>query len=173
MSDALVCTSCATPHPSSERFCPDCGMPLVHAPEVVAAAPAPTSAQQRARKVQARYADGPLVRVAAARHQSEAEFLQGMLLEEGIPSLTRRSGGFDVPDFLAAGPRDILVPASGADAARDLLRPAGAGHDDRRTATAAQPRPAGLPPWVAALAVAMAVAIAALIAAGVIAVLAR
>ena len=45
--------------------------------------------------------------------------MQGLLLEEGIPSLVRRSGGFDVPDFLAAGPRDILVPAAGADAARD------------------------------------------------------
>ena len=44
-----------------------------------------------------------------------------MLLEEGIPSLTRRSGGFDVPDFLAAGPRDILVPQSGAQAAREAL----------------------------------------------------
>ena len=61
------------------------------------------------------------MRVAAARHQAEAEFLQGMLLEEGIPSLMRRSGGFDVPDFLAAGPRDILVPQSGALAAREAL----------------------------------------------------
>ena len=67
------------------------------------------------------YAEGPLVRVATARHQAEAEMLEGMLLEEGIPSLTRRSGGFDVPDFLASGPRDILVPASGADRAREVL----------------------------------------------------
>jgi hypothetical protein len=27
-----------------------------------------------------------------------------------------------VPDFLAAGPRDILVPESGSEAARDVLR---------------------------------------------------
>jgi len=121
MSDTLICSACATPHPPTERFCPDCGLPLVHSPEVAAAAPAPTSAQERARKIQRRYAEGPLVRVAAARHQSEAEFLQGMLLEEGIPSLTRRSGGFDVPDFLAAGPRDVLVPQSGAMAAREVL----------------------------------------------------
>ena len=40
--------------------------------------------------------------------------VQGILLEEGIPSMTRRSAGFDVPDMLAAGRRDILVPASGA-----------------------------------------------------------
>ena len=61
------------------------------------------------------------MRVAWARNQAEAELVQGLLLEEGIPSLARRSGGFDVPDFLASGPRDILVAASGADAAREIL----------------------------------------------------
>jgi hypothetical protein len=163
MSESLICSACATPHPITERFCPDCGLPLVYSPEFAAAAPAPTSAQERARKVQARYAEGPLVRVAAARHQSEAEFLQGMLLEEGIPSLTRRSGGFDVPDFLAAGPRDILVPQSGALAAREAL------------GTTAPP--AGVPgplargaarPWVRALAAALAVLLIAIVAAGVV-----
>jgi len=44
-----------------------------------------------------------------------------MLLEEGIPSFERRSRGFDVPDFLAAGPRDVMVPAGGLDVARELL----------------------------------------------------
>jgi hypothetical protein len=61
------------------------------------------------------------VRVAVASNLAEAELMQNILLEEGIPSFLRRSGGFDVPDFLAAGPRDVLVPASGADAARELL----------------------------------------------------
>ena len=75
----------------------------------------------RARKVRPGYAEGPLVRAAWARNQAEADLIQGLLLEEGIPSLARRSGGFDVPDFLAAGPRDILVPSSGADAAREML----------------------------------------------------
>lgn len=50
-----------------------------------------------------------LVRVAIAANQSEAEFLQQILASEGIPSMLTRSRGFDVPDFLAAGPRDILV----------------------------------------------------------------
>jgi hypothetical protein len=159
MSDALICTACATPHPPSERFCPDCGLPLVHSPEVAAAAPAPTSAQERARKIQARYAEGPLVRVAAARHQSEAELIQGMLLEEGIPSLTRRSGGFDVPDFLAAGPRDILVPQSGALAARDAL--------GTTAPPALLPRRSAAP-WVRALAAALAGLLIAIVAAGVI-----
>jgi hypothetical protein len=61
------------------------------------------------------------VRVAGARHQAEAEFIQNLLLEEGIPSIFRRSIGFDVPDFLAAGWRDVLVPESGARAAREVL----------------------------------------------------
>lgn len=75
----------------------------------------------RARKIQPRHARGEPVRVAVGRNQAEAELMQNILLEEGIPSILRRSGGFDVPDFLAAGPRDILVPASGVAAARELL----------------------------------------------------
>ena len=59
--------------------------------------------------------------MAGGRHQAEAELIQNLLLEEGVPSVTRRSAGADVPDFLAAGPRDVLVPEPGAEAARDVL----------------------------------------------------
>ena len=52
---------------------------------------------------------------------AEAELIQGILLEEGIPSVQRRTRGFDVPDFLAAGPRDIMVPVAAAEDARGLL----------------------------------------------------
>jgi hypothetical protein len=62
-----------------------------------------------------------LVAVARAANQSEAEFIQGLLRSEGVPSLLRRAPGFDVPDFLAAGPRDVLVPVPAEDAARDVL----------------------------------------------------
>lgn len=72
-------------------------------------------------RVKADYARGDLVRVLGVRNQIEGEFIQGLLLEEGVPSMLRRSMGFDVPDFLASGPRDIMVPASGVDAARDVL----------------------------------------------------
>ena len=58
---------------------------------------------------------------ASSQHQSEAEFIEGLLLEEGIPCMLRRSRGFDVADMLAAGPRDVLVPESGAQAAREAL----------------------------------------------------
>lgn len=81
----------------------------------------PSERQQRARKIKPQLAEGPLVRVASAANQAEAEFIQGLLLEAGVPSTLRRAAGFDVPDFLAAGPRDILVAASGVDVARDVL----------------------------------------------------
>jgi hypothetical protein len=77
--------------------------------------------RRRARKIKPQLAEGQLVRVAGARNLAEAEFIQGLLLEEGVPSLLRRTAGFDVPDFLAAGPRDVLVPQSGVMAAREVL----------------------------------------------------
>jgi hypothetical protein len=56
-----------------------------------------------------------------ARNLAEAEFIQALLKEEGIPSLLRRTAGFDVPDFLSAGPRDVLVSESSAMDAREVL----------------------------------------------------
>jgi Putative prokaryotic signal transducing protein len=119
--EPLVCPSCGAAGSREERFCPRCGMPLVYS---AGAAPEPRGgeASERARKVRPEYARGNLVRVAGGRNQAEAEMIQNLLLEEGVPSLVRRSAGFDVPDFLAAGPRDVLVPESGAEAARELLR---------------------------------------------------
>jgi hypothetical protein len=95
-------------------------MPLVHA----AGEAIVTPAQERARKIDPRFAQGETVRVAFTRNQAESDLVQNILLEEGIPSIARRTRGFDVPDFLAAGPRDVLVPESGAEFARDLLRQA-------------------------------------------------
>ena len=62
-----------------------------------------------------------LVKVAYARNLAEAELIQGLLRQEEIPSMLKRNGGFDVPDFLSAGARDVLVPVSQADRARELL----------------------------------------------------
>src|SRR4051794_27642051 len=95
-------------------------MPLVYAGMAGVDLPV-TERHARARKIKPQYAEGPLVRVAGARHLSEAEFIQGLLLEEGVPSLLRRTRGFDVPDMMAAGPRDVMVPASGAATAREVL----------------------------------------------------
>ena len=62
-----------------------------------------------------------LVKVARTQNGSEGAFVQGLLLAEGVPSVLRRAPGFGVPDFLAAGPRDVLVPASGYAVAREVL----------------------------------------------------
>ena len=126
--DPLVCPRCALTHSPQERFCSRCGMPLVHAAlpddDVV------SERHERARKIKPQLAEGDLVRVAGARNQVEAEFIQGLLLEEGVPSILRRTAGFDVPDFLAAGPRDVLVPAAGVSTARETLLQADLVGDD-------------------------------------------
>src|SRR5262245_50356595 len=64
---------------------------------------------------------GKLIKVGFARNQAEAEMLQALLQESNIPSILKRAGGFDNPDFLAAGPRDIWVNKEHADRAREIL----------------------------------------------------
>lgn len=114
----LECPGCGATYPTEERFSPCCHLPLAY----------PGGGEERvserhrqARKIKPQLAEGELVRVAGARNQAEGEFIQGLLLEEGVPSVLRRTAGFDVPDFLAAGPRDVLVPQSGAPTAREVL----------------------------------------------------
>jgi hypothetical protein len=95
-------------------------MPLVHPGAESLDAPL-SDAHGRARKIDPAFTEGELVRVAGGRNQAEAELIQGLLLEWGVPSVLRRTAGFDVPDFLAAGPRDVLVPEAGAETAREVL----------------------------------------------------
>lgn len=64
---------------------------------------------------------GKLIKVAFARNQAEAEMIQGLLLEGDIPSVLKRSRGFDAPEFMAAGPHDVLVDSSHAQKAKTLL----------------------------------------------------
>jgi hypothetical protein len=116
---SLVCPACGTAHSDDERFCGRCGIPLV-----VAGGPAEAvldERHERLRKIKPQLAEGDLVRVAVGRQQPEAELIQNLLLEEGVPSTLRRTRGFDVPEMLAAGPRDVLVPASGVATAREVL----------------------------------------------------
>jgi hypothetical protein len=114
------------------------------------------------RKVFPQYGEGPLVKVAWARNQAEAELIAGLLLEEGIPSVAKRAPGFDVPDFLAAGPRDIFVAASGVDNARDIL-----GAQEGYERPPREPMPA----WVRGLALLLVLVTVTLVAAGVVAAL--
>lgn len=69
------------------------------------------------------------VRVAIAGNQPEAEMVKGILDDAGIPAYVRRMAGFDVPDYLAGGPRDIMVPADRALEAHALVDPIGPGTD--------------------------------------------
>ncbi|HTX12053.1 MAG TPA: DUF2007 domain-containing protein [Solirubrobacteraceae bacterium] len=115
----MNCPACGNTYAEDERFCPECKLPLVQGEggELESV----SERHERARKVKPQFTEGPPVRVAGARNQAEAEFIQGLLLEEGIPSMLRRTAGFDVPDFLAAGPRDVMVPEAARSAARELL----------------------------------------------------
>ncbi len=120
MAESLACPRCAIRYPLEERFCAKCGMPLTYAGKV-GAEQQTSERQERARKIKPQYTHGDLRRVTTARQQPEAEFIQMLLLDEGVPSTLRRSAGFDVPDMLAAGPRDVLVPESGLEVARQVL----------------------------------------------------
>jgi hypothetical protein len=119
-AEPLTCPGCGRADDSGASFCPTCGMPLVHPGGEPLEDPV-SDAHGRARKINPEFTEGELVRVAGGRNQAEAELIQGLLLEWGVPSVLRRTAGFDVPDFLAAGPRDVLVPESGAETAREVL----------------------------------------------------
>jgi len=110
-----MCRACGRTYPDTERFCSACGLPLVQGPGIEHPA---SRREQRARKIKPQYADGELVKVAQARNQIQAEFIEGLLLEEGIPCVLRAQIGGYAP---LIGPREVLVPSSGAQAAREAL----------------------------------------------------
>jgi Putative prokaryotic signal transducing protein len=62
------------------------------------------------------------VKVAFSRYPPEAEMLANMLAELEIPVIVRRAT-MDVPDMLAGGPRELLVPADRELEARALIDP--------------------------------------------------
>jgi Putative prokaryotic signal transducing protein/zinc-ribbon domain len=121
VSGELSCPRCGREERDGERFCSACGMPLVRVADGEDAA---SERRRRARRIKPQYTEGELVRVARAQNQSEAELIEDLLLAHGIPSLLR--GAVDVVDTLAGGRRDVLVPESAAQAAREALAPHGA-----------------------------------------------
>jgi hypothetical protein len=92
-------------------------MPLVSA-SASNEEPAVGERRETARKIKPEYAEGKLVKVAHAHDLAQAEFIAGLLLEEGIPSVLRASIAGYTP---MVDPRDIMVPESGAQAAREAL----------------------------------------------------
>jgi hypothetical protein len=61
------------------------------------------------------------VKIGSAPNETSALLMEGVLKDAGIPALIRRGAGFDIPDFLSAGPRDVLVPELAFEEARQLL----------------------------------------------------
>jgi Putative prokaryotic signal transducing protein len=114
-AERLVCPSCGRAHPASERFCEACAMPLVHAS---GGEQHVSDRRRRARKIKPQYTEGELVKVAQARDQTQADFIANLLLEEGIPCVLRNSIGGYSPMI---GPREVMVPQSAAEAARETL----------------------------------------------------
>lgn len=64
------------------------------------------------------------VAVAFAANQTEADLIQGILREEGIPSMTRKPSGSFLTDLFAIGPRHVVVPASAEEKAKEILEEA-------------------------------------------------
>lgn len=110
-----TCPFCGCEYEAGASACPSCDLPLFTGEPAHVGAVATSVAPRR------EFAVGELRCVTVAANQAEAEMLEGLLRSEGIPCIVRRSFGSDVPDFLAAGRRDILVPEGGLAAARDLL----------------------------------------------------
>ena len=52
---------------------------------------------------------GDLTRLTSASSGPEAEMIKVLLEQEGIRVLIQRPAGFDVPDFLSGGPRELFV----------------------------------------------------------------
>jgi hypothetical protein len=61
------------------------------------------------------------VKVAVAPNETSALLMDGVLRGAGVPALIQRAPGFDAPDFLSAGPRDVLVPGAYVEEARQML----------------------------------------------------
>lgn len=60
-------------------------------------------------------------KVAYAPNEATAGLMEGLLRETGIAVLIQRASGFDAPEFLAAGPRELMVPETELAEARQIL----------------------------------------------------
>jgi len=61
------------------------------------------------------------VKVDSVPNETSALLMEGVLEDAGIPALVCRGPGFDVPNFLSAGPRSVLVPEPALEEAQQLL----------------------------------------------------
>jgi hypothetical protein len=117
--EPLACPTCARRFPLTERFCPDCEMPLVY---VGRGEEEPiTDPEMRAQRVRPEYASGELVKVAVASSVAEADLIIGILLDQGIPARAAN----ELASVFPTSSRDILVPESAYEAARALVADTG------------------------------------------------
>ncbi|MDQ2700232.1 MAG: DUF2007 domain-containing protein [Actinomycetota bacterium] len=70
------------------------------------------------------------MKVAFANNATEADLVQGILREEGIPSITRKPNGTFLTDLFGIGAREILVPAAAEDHALQVLEDVESGTGD-------------------------------------------
>lgn len=61
------------------------------------------------------------VKVAFADNVTESDLIQGILKDEGIPSITRKPNGTFLTDLFGTGAREILVPAAAEEEAKRIL----------------------------------------------------
>lgn len=59
--------------------------------------------------------------MASAPNEATAGLMEGLLRETGIAVLVQRASGFDAPEFLAGGPRELMVPETELAEARQIL----------------------------------------------------
>jgi hypothetical protein len=118
---ALRCPLCGGAHGEQERFCERCGVPLGRAVDGSAKGAVGESLRGQARKVNPRYAEGPLVRLQRASNEPEGEMVRALLLDAGIPAVLQRAADRPIPELLAGGPFDIYVAQGGLQAAREAL----------------------------------------------------
>ena len=107
------CPFCGLSLPANAQTCPHCDLPLI--------TPTADIADHEHPEPRPEYCRGKLRVVVSAANQAEGEMIEGLLRGQGIPCLVRRAAAADVPDFLAAGWRDVMVPESGHAAACELL----------------------------------------------------
>ena len=64
---------------------------------------------------------GEWMKVGSAPNETSALQIEGVLKGTGISALLRRGAGFDIPDFLSVGLRDVLVSELALKEARQFL----------------------------------------------------
>ena len=117
----LFCPVCGASYPADERFCATCKLPLVysdHVREVGDVSATATSAPARSSRSSPRASwCGSPARATRPRPSSS----RACCSRRAFPACCAAAPASTCPDFLAAGPRDVLVPETAVATAREVL----------------------------------------------------